>query len=249
MGTHQGEFLDQTQAQAAYWFTRLNSGEATAAELREFEDWRRANPEHERCYRYICYFCDASLDASEQELKRLLPRLGTSTDDAIVVRPRRLWVGGLVLVTVAVGAWFWPEPILQEEYIQATSSMLERHFPDGTIVLLEPDSEVRVKRYAESLEVILMRGAVALSVDHQDKQSVEVDTGFAQAHTHKAQFRVNVSDKTTRVQVQEGSVEVAGGSWWRRQVRVLMPGQHVDVDRWAGMRRVQPAPAPPPEAD
>ncbi|WP_454003491.1 hypothetical protein [Alcaligenes sp. Marseille-Q7550] len=60
---------------------------------------------------------------------------------------------------------------------------------------------------------------------------------------------MDLDDKLARIQVEEGSVEVAGGTWWRRQVRVLIPGQHVEVDRWAGMRRVQPAPASPPEAD
>ena len=78
MTTYQGEPLEHTQAhaQAAYWFTRLNSGEATAAELREFEDWRRDDPENERSYRYICYFCDASLDAPEHEIRRLLASSG-----------------------------------------------------------------------------------------------------------------------------------------------------------------------------
>lgn len=245
MGTHQGEFLDQTQAQAAYWFTRLNSGEATAAELREFEDWRRANPEHERCYRYICYFCDASLDAPEHELRRLLPSLGQ------VHAPRRwrLLVGAVAAVALAGAAWFWPDSLIQDDHVRSTAQALEHRLPDGALARLEPDSEIRVRTYAHKQEVHIVRGSVFFDVQGQEQRPLEVQTGFAQAHASTAQFRVDLDNNMARFLVEFGSVEVTGGTWWRRQVRVLIPGQHVDVDRWAGMRRVQPAPISPPEAD
>lgn len=247
MSTHQGEFLDQTQAQAAYWFTRLNSGEATAAELREFEDWRRSNPEHERCYRYICYFCDASLDAPEYELRRLLPSLGAATSPS--GRRRRLLAGAIAAAAVAVSAWFWPEAVLQDDHVQSTTHVLEHRLSDGSLIRLDPDSEIRIRLSAHSRNVELIRGGAFFQVSDQAQQSFDVYTDFAEAHTHDANFRMDLDDKLARIQVEEGSVEVAGGTWWRRQVRVLIPGQHVEVDRWAGMRRVQPAPASPPEAD
>ncbi len=245
MGTHQGEFLDQTQAQAAYWFTRLNSGEATAAELREFEDWRRANPEHERCYRYICYFCDASLDAPEHELRRLLPRIG----QVQTPRRRRLLVGAVAAIALLAAAWLWPDSLIQDDYVRSTAQVLEHRLRDDALVRLEPDSEIRVRVYAHSQEVQIVRGSVSFNVKGQEQRPLEVQTGFAQANASTAQFRVDLDGNMARFQVESGSLEVTGGTWWRRQVRVLIPGQHVDVDRWAGMRRVQPAPISPPEAD
>lgn len=250
MTTYQGELLEHTQAhaQAAYWFTRLNSGEATAAELREFEDWRRDNPENERSYRYICYFCDASLDAPEHEIRRLLA--GSGDSPALLKSYHRGLLAGLFVVALALTVFFsWPERVLREEHVVSGAQMLEQRFNDGSVVQLAPDSAIEVREYEDRLNLQLLRGQVLLQLADQTQKSVTVFTSFAQARSNKGQFSAFLDNNQMKFAVDSGSVEVSSGTWWRRQIRVLIPGQYIDVDRWSGMKRVQPAPVSPNEAD
>ncbi len=250
MTTYQGELLEHTQAhaQAAYWFTRLNSGEATAAELREFEDWRRDNPENERSYRYICYFCDASLDAPEHEIRRLLTSSG---DKALLLKPyhRVLLAGFLVLALALIVFFSWPERVLREEHLVSGAQMLEQRFVNGAVLRLGPDSALEIREYEDSLNLQLLRGQVTLLLADPTPKSVTVFSSFAQARSNKGQFSAVLDSDQMKFAVDTGSVEVSSGTWWRRQIRVLIPGQHIDVDRWSGMKRVQPAPVSPNEAD
>ncbi|MGO3868664.1 MAG: DUF4880 domain-containing protein [Alcaligenes sp.] len=250
MTTYQGELLEHTQAhaQAAYWFTRLNSGEATAAELREFEDWRRDNPENERSYRYICYFCDASLDAPEHEIRRLL---ANSEEKVVLLKPYyRSVLAGLLVLALAFTVFFsWPERVVREEHVVSGAQMLEQRFMDGSVVQLGPDSAIEIREYEDRLNVQLLRGQVQLLLADPTQKSVTVFTSFAQARSNKGQFTAFLDNNQMKFAVDTGSVEVSSGTWWRRQIRVLIPGQHIDVDRWSGMKRVQPAPVSPNEAD
>lgn len=250
MTTYQGGLLEHTQAhaQAAYWFTRLNSGEATAAELREFEDWRRDNPENERSYRYICYFCDASLDAPEHEIRRLLG--GSGENVALLKSYHRGLLAGFCVLALALVVFFsWPERILREEHLVAGAHMLEQRFMDGSVVQLSPDSAVEIREYEDRLNLQLLRGHVMLQLTDQAEKSVTVFTSFAQGRSSKGQFSAFLDSNQMKFAVDTGSVEVSSGTWWRRQIRVLIPGQYIDVDRWSGMKRVQPAPVSPNEAD
>ncbi|MDV2117338.1 DUF4880 domain-containing protein [Alcaligenes faecalis] len=250
MTTYQGELLEHTQAhaQAAYWFTRLNSGEATAAELREFEDWRRDNPENERSYRYICYFCDASLDAPEHEIRRLLVSSGQKA--ASLKLSHRGLLAGLFVVTLALTVFFfWPERVLRQEHLVSGTQTLEQRFVDGTVVRLGPDSALEVREYEDRLNLQLLRGQVTLLLADPTQKSVTVFNSFAQARSDKGQFSAFLDSDQMKFAVDTGSVEVSSGTWWRRQIRVLIPGQHIFVDRWSGMKRVQPAPISPNKAD
>ncbi|GHC56149.1 hypothetical protein GCM10010096_31220 [Alcaligenes pakistanensis] len=250
MTTYQGELPEHTQAhaQAAYWFTRLNSGEATAAELREFEDWRRDNPENERSYRYICYFCDASLDAPEHEIRRLL---ADSDEKTVLLKPyHRGLLAGLLVLALGLTVFFsWPERVLRQDHLVSGTQMLEQRFPDGSVLQLSPDSEIDVREYDDRLNVQLLRGQVLLLLSDPTQKNVTVFTSFAQARSNKGQFTAFLDSNQMKFVVDTGSVEVSSGTWWRRQTRVLIPGQHIDVDRWSGMKRVQPAPVSPNEAD
>jgi transmembrane sensor len=250
MTTYQGELLEHTQAhaQAAYWFTRLNSGEATAAELREFEDWRRDNPENERSYRYICYFCDASLDAPEHEIRRLL---ASSGEKAALLKPyhRGLLAGLFVLALALTVFFFWPERVLRQEHLISGAQTLEQRFVDGAVVQLGPDSALEIREYEDRLNLQLLRGQVTLLLADPTPKSVTVFSSFAQARSNKGQFSAFLNSDQMTFAVDTGSIEVSSGTWWRRQSRVLIPGQYLDVDRWSGMKRVQPAPVSPNEAD
>ncbi|AYR20936.1 DUF4880 domain-containing protein [Alcaligenes faecalis] len=250
MTTYQGEPLEHTQAhaQAAYWFTRLNSGEATAAELREFEDWRRDDPENERSYRYICYFCDASLDAPEHEIRRLL---ASSGQKAALLKPyHRGLLAGLFVLALALSVFFfWPERVLRQEHLISGAQTLEQRFVDGAVVRLSPDSALEIREYEDRLNLQLLRGQVTLLLADPIQKSVTVFSSFAQARSHKGQFSAFLDSDQMTFAVETGSVEVSSGTWWRRQIRVLIPGQSIDVDRWSGMKRVQPAPVSPNEAD
>ncbi|HRK85173.1 DUF4880 domain-containing protein [Alcaligenes ammonioxydans] len=249
MTTYQGDLLEHTQAhaQAAYWFTRLNSGEATAAELREFEDWRRDNPENERSYRYICYFCDASLDAPEHEIRRLL---ASSADKVIVLKPyHRVLLSALLLLALVLTVFFsWPERVLRQAHLVSGEQALEQR-ADGLVLLLGPDSALELREYEDRLNVQLLRGQLTLQLADQAQKSVTVFTSFAQARSNQAQFSAWLDNNQMKFTVMAGSIEVSSGTWWRRQTRVLIPGQHVFVDRWSGMKRVQPAPIALNKAD
>ena len=250
MTTYQGELLEHTQAhaQAAYWFTRLNSGEATAAELREFEDWRRDNPENERSYRYICYFCDASLDAPEHEIRRLLTG---SEGKTVLSKPyyRGVLAGLVVFALCLIVFLAWPERVLREEHLVAGAQTLEQRLVDGSVLLLGPDSVLEIREYEDSLNLQLMRGQLFLQLADPTEKSVTVFTSFAQARANKGQFSAFMDSNRMNFAVDTGSIEVSSGTWWRKQTRVLIPGQRLEVDRWSGMKRVQPAPVSPNEAD
>ncbi|XGU15813.1 DUF4880 domain-containing protein [Alcaligenes nematophilus] len=226
----------------------MNSGEATAAELREFEDWRRDNPENERSYRYICYFCDASLDAPEHEIRRLLAGSG---EKPVLLKPyhRGLLAGFLVLALALTVFFSWLEPVLREEHLVSGAQMLEQRFVDGAVLRLGPDSALEIREYEDRLNLQLLRGQVTLLLADPTPKSVTVFSSFAQARSNKGQFSAFLDSDQMKFAVDTGSVEVSSGTWWRRQTRVLIPGQHIDVDRWSGMKRVQPAPVSPNEAD
>jgi len=90
---------DGIRERAAYWLTRIHSGEATHAEVDACAAWRRADPAHDRMYRSMDYVWRASQHLPEQQLRALLDSRGaamhadrgsdTVTDGATGQRPAK----------------------------------------------------------------------------------------------------------------------------------------------------------------
>jgi len=81
---------DDIRARAAYWLTRMHSGEATHAEVDACAAWRRADPAHDRMYRSMDYVWRASQHLPEKQLRALVDNdSGVSADRAASRRGAR----------------------------------------------------------------------------------------------------------------------------------------------------------------
>lgn len=217
---------DDARDRAAYWFARLQSGEASAGERAQFEAWRAADPAHARQYAEIETLWQAAgtLDAAQQA------RLGRAYR-APVLPSRRRWLAlgagmGATAAAALVGVRLWPLP---EEYARsiatARGDRQELSLPDGSLVSLNSGSALRVRYDAGQRRIWLEEGEAFFTVTRDAGRPFVVDAGTGRVTVLGTQFNVRREGDAFSVAVAGGTVRVERGPWWNRQRALLTAGQ------------------------
>lgn len=167
--------------QAAAWFDRMSAGSLTEAERRRFEDWRTGNPAHALAYAEIeAAHATARAFAGSNEMLALRQETLSGIVVRRAARPWRLAVaaGIAALLVAAVSLLLLRTPVIPvdapvqiaqhvpQSYRTDIGERLAATLPDGSRIVLNTDSRVRLAYTGTERRLILERGQALFEVAH-----------------------------------------------------------------------------------
>ncbi|WP_287030628.1 FecR family protein [Pseudomonas sp. UBA6310] len=215
------------------WRWLLRRRHAPHRDTRAFARWLAADPRHLDAYaraealwsisetpaRWLADEEAGALQGYLQTLRRKarLPLLGH-------------WPGALasaccLLLVLWGGGWLRPVQAwqnLRADEVSAAGEVRELNLADGSRVLLDADSALKVRVDGPLRRVELLRGGAWFKVAH-DGRPFQVDTGDSVTRVLGTAFEVRRQASGTAVTVEEGRVEVAAAG----ETRVLGANQRV----------------------
>jgi len=235
MTTDDPNIPDDPLDAAAHWFTRDHGGLMTPDERRVFEAWRQADPRHEQAYREMMRVWGVAGATPDKVFENILRRRPQPPAAALSSRRRILALGAGGASCAAVAAvlagperWF-REPAFSGRYASRRGERRTVDLPDGSALTLNTDSIAQVRFYESERRILLEQGEAFFSVAQAADRPFVVDAGLATVTVTGTQFNVRRDADRVSVAVASGSVEVAGGKWWRREARRLGAAQALQV--------------------
>ncbi|MBY6346739.1 FecR family protein [Providencia rettgeri] len=229
---------------AAHWFARMQSGQASEQDHQAFQAWRNADPENKRRYREVEYLWRATQAVPDERLRSLLPTSPVTIPSA-KRRYLTLGLGTLGVLALTAGTLYqsgWMDSA--HETVQLVTAKGERKqikLPDGSIVDLNTNTIAQARLSVDRREVELIQGEVFFSVEHFQTLPFIVHTDLGTITVTGTRFNVRREADSVLVSVQSGSVKVQSGPWWRRQERLLGAQQQVLLRRGTEPSPVQSA--------
>lgn len=220
--------------------------------------------EHSAALRTSPAIADATREALDARVppKRKLISFPRWLEDAIqsIVFPRPWGKAGMgaaaaAALTLAAGltalgtnANFWPDGLLAdgESFVTATAEQRRITLTDGSHVLLDAESALRVDYGDDARNLVLKRGQAQFQVAPDAGRPFIVEAGGSTVRALGTEFQVRVDDGEAIVTLLEGKVRVDvpglfGGMLAPPRREVLAPGQKVEV---VGRRKpLEPEPA------
>lgn len=221
------------------------AGESSTDDIRSIEAWAAATPEAAAILaevRRVWSATQAEVPAPNIEIS--VARL-RATMHAELADRRRVQFGftrpgagrvvrrGLLAASIAatvVGGWWLAERrvttdvanssgIAERQYATSRGQRLRFTLPDGSSVLLGPDSELRIAaNYGVTSRVVTLRGDGYFVVAHEAHRPFEVRTQYAVARDIGTAFVVRARPTESRVRVAVAEGEVALGAGGQREV-------------------------------
>lgn len=201
-----------TQAEAARWLARRNSGDCTAGDQQDFLRWlnadeanRKAYEEAERLWKEL-----GSLDSiAGRQLEEARAHLSQARR-----RPARHRILGYALAASLAGVLSWNLGWLDFIYMQTYQTAIgERQtvaLADGSQLELDTNSKVKVHYTEGKRELKLVRGQAAFKVAPGDARPFDVLAEDVRVHDISTQFAMRQDAERVSVVVLEGRVEVYG---------------------------------------
>jgi transmembrane sensor len=251
---------EQISHEAAEWLVEFRSGDVDAAGQREFDAWLRASPEHIRAFIEMAALWhegggidprrELDLEAiiararSEQRIAELSPAQGAG-DRGTAVRDagaERRWgraagwaiAAGVLAAAVATTLLLRSGLPSRQTYITGVGETRPILLPDGSKVLLDSKSRLRVSYTAAVRNVELLQGQALFDVVRNPRRPFRVLAGDARVRDLGTVFDVNRLGRGTVVTVLEGRVAIPTSL----QRIYLSAGEQVEVD--AGHRPPRP---------
>jgi transmembrane sensor len=233
MDANDSTIPDTLRSQAAYWFTRMQSGEITRDEQAAFRAWHDSDPLHARAYRHASFAWDASLAIPEQKLRAILRKKEVPARPLLNRRNFGFAAAGTcaALVLLAVNT-----RVLSQGEAQYTLTLNTKQgerstfeLPDGTVVYANTATQATVTYYETQRTVQLASGEVFLDVAHDSSRPFIVQAQLGEVLVTGTRFNVRNDITALDVSVVSGSVNVSTGSWMNRSTRTLTQGMQVSI--------------------
>jgi transmembrane sensor len=251
---------EQIAAEAAEWFMRLRRASAGANELQTFSEWLTRSPAHIEEYLAMSatwgmldvpnegelstarLIADARAAGPENVLR--LETLATpagSDAESPRTRPRHrkrpLYLAGLALsaVLIALGWLAYVEWYQAPEFRTAVGEQRSIILSDGSVVILNTNSEVRVRWSAAERHIDLTRGEARFQVAKNPQRPFLVTTAIATVRAVGTVFNVRGDQSGTAVTVLDGRVEVSTVAVGPRRGLAPSPGRSSGARRPAEM--------------
>jgi transmembrane sensor len=222
---------DDIEEQAARWLIRLDS-EGTPEHWAQLDGWLAGNPRHRAAFLRI----SAAWRKADQAraLRARLPQPVPLLRFAFGFRTALAC--GLALVATGIAMHF-PSPRATTQTYSTQVGELERlSLPDGSTIVLNTDSELRVRYSRDQRTLTLVRGEAAFRVARDPLRPFDVHAGTATVRVLGTAFSVRLKDPgTVTVGVTEGRVAINPPS-----ATVLAAGDLADVRGATVMRRNVP---------
>jgi transmembrane sensor len=216
------EFPDQKaiDEEAAAWLIRLDGDrEPSVEELASLREWLERSPAHREQLGSL-----ADLWGKMNVLTELAVPLGQPEN-----RTTRSFVGGLrhsipqfggvafvtaaivIGIGVAVAFWLRPDPFVSNNglYATAVGQQQSTTFADGSVVLLNTNSQIKVDYNDQYRNIRLLQGEVHFTVAKSATRPFRVYAGNGRMQAVGTAFSVYLKDDTVDVTVTEGRVALA----------------------------------------
>ncbi|NYT69357.1 FecR family protein [Pusillimonas noertemannii] len=227
----------ELREQAVHWFTRMHAGDATPEEIAACKAWRQENPEHERLYRGVEFFWDASDQLPRDRLRAILakPDQQPSKRRALTRRQFALGLAGAGALGVAAAVAV-PTLLREEAQYRSTLATLQGErreitLPDGSTLTLNVNTQIDVVFYERRRIIELVAGEVFSVVEPDSQRPFIVLAGNTEVKVTGTRFDVWREHDEVNVSVESGSVAVTSGAWWSRDKTLLQGGQSVAIGR------------------
>jgi transmembrane sensor len=199
-----------TAEAAAEWLTLLMSGEASAQQRQDWQQWRHADPEHERAWRHIEAVAARfqQLDGAAASRSLVLPDGRRRAVKALLALA--VTAGGGVLMTQTPAGRQW-----RADYAAATGTRRDITLADGSRLTLNSGSAITVDFDGERRLVRLLEGEIMITTGHGHGQAggaalppFIVHTAEGAIRALGTRFSVRQLDGRSRVGVLESAVEL-----------------------------------------
>jgi transmembrane sensor len=241
------------ELKAAEWFAQSRAPDMDPASEQSWLKWI-GDPAHQKAYEN----CELAWELSA-ELRASAPLAALLAGADALVSQRRaapasaarpkwrmpLWQTGLAASVLAAGALTWLL-LNRPNTLEYTTAVGEQHtvaLPDGSAVLLNTDSDVRIELSRHLRRVELIRGEALFSVAHDPGRPFVVHALEGVTTAVGTQFDVEIVRSGAAVSVLEGTVTVGGaGSGTASSPSVAVPaGSGVGYTQEGTVSQLQPA--------
>jgi transmembrane sensor len=216
------EFPDRTaiEEEAGAWLVKLDGDNAPSAdELASLREWLERSPVHREQLGSLAELWDEMNVLTElavplghadghsnrsfiESLRHAIPRLGQAS---IVM--------AVIAIGVATAFWLRPDPFLSSNdfYATAIGQQLSTTLADGSVVLLNTNSQINVNYNNEYRNIRLLQGEVHFTVAKGAgaARPFRVYAGNGRVQAVGTAFSVYIKDNSINVTVTEGKVELA----------------------------------------
>lgn len=203
------------EEEAAAWIARIDKGMAgdDEAKLRE---WLAADPRHVRAFRELSALWDEADNLAE--LAELFPLDRSVSSRAVPLR--RYALAAAVFVAVAIAVFIVQRPggplsapdtrIFTASLATPVGGRLTEELPDGSVVMLNTDTEVTVDYSPRSRTLRLGRGEAHFEVAADPSRAFDVHAGGRFVRAYGTAFNVRLgTEGRLEITVTEGEVRVA----------------------------------------
>lgn len=205
---------------AARWLLKRDEGFAPG-QAEEFRRWRDADPQHAAAV--------TRLEAAERFLLKI-PKLRTAPDllealepasraeitPARVFRLPVLRVAAGLVATLLIVWTVWSLRPAQEDFDQVYTTTTEGYerlvLPDGSMLELNANTDMRVRFTAAERRITLNRGEAHFSVTKNPSRPFVVYAGKVSVHAIGTAFNVRLGTNAVEIIVTEGKVRVSHAS-------------------------------------
>ncbi len=205
------------EASAAAWLAERDAG-LTSEDAAAFAAWRAADPRHEAAV--------ARLEGAWSELQVLRefrPEARVHPDRDLLSAPRRAPVvpfpalaatAALAACVTLLAAWAWlrpapaPAPAPHLRYATTIGGFQRMTLPDGSVVALNANTEIRERFTAGERRVALLRGEATFQVVRQPTRPFIVEADGVAVQALGTAFNVRLGSGRVDVLVTEGRVRV-----------------------------------------
>ena len=216
------EFPDRKaiEEEAGAWLIKLDGDSAPSAEeFASLREWLERSPVHREQLGSLADFWGKMNVLTELAVplghpeRRANRSFVESLRHAIPQIGRAGFVTAVVVIGIGVAATFWlrPDPFLSSNGLYATAIGQQQSttLADGSVVLLNTNSQINVKYNNEYRNIRLLQGEVHFTVAKGAARPFRVYAGNGRVQAVGTAFSVYLKDNTIDVTVTEGTVVLA----------------------------------------
>ncbi len=206
------------EEEAGAWLIKLDGDRAPSTEeLASLREWLERSPVHREQLRSFAEFWGKMNVLTElavplghangrtnrsfvENLRHAIPQLGQASI-----------VTALIVIGVATTFWLRPDPFLSSNDFYATAVGQQRSMTlaDGSVVLLNTNSQIKVAYDNEYRNIRLLQGEAHFTVEKNAEHPFRVYAGNGRMQAVGTAFSVYLKDDTVDVTVTEGRVALA----------------------------------------
>lgn len=197
--------------QAVNWLLRQRDGDMNADEWGAFADWLAMDESHGPVFDELVA-ADASLEGLAASLRnREEPVPVPHANDNILRRFAPIWGGAVAAALIGVLLWLRSADVPEFRHLETAPG--ERRvvaLQDGLVMTLNGATEVDVG--VGEATVRFVRGEAAFEITTRRPSPLRVEAGGLILRDHGTVFNVILDERSVRVAVAEGAVEVDSGT-------------------------------------